>query len=631
MYEKEINPYESLPDNRFWKKGVTLNSPKIHDIYTPTFSLTKEKPIATAGSCFAQHIHKTLKLHNYNVLEIESPPQSLKKSEYANNGYGMYSARYGNIYTVKQLSQLSKEALGTIQIFEAWEKDGKYSDSQRPNINPSGYKTKEEVFQSRKEHLNYVLQMFKEMEVFIFTLGLTEAWMNQDKTVVYPTAPGVVSGQFDEEKFTWVNSNFMDIIKDFKSFEETVQSIRDYKPYKILLTVSPVPLTATYSDKHILAANTYSKSTLRSVAGHLSEMNDHIDYFPSYELITNPRNHSSWYEANLRSVRHEAVENVMNIFLKSQAHNNEECAITQASDSLSPIVTEREADKNIICEEELLERFERNKSAIIGDSIKKIQEQHSILIYGDSHAPSTYTATVEYFKTRGINASTYCLHHFLLTEGSSTKYLDWSNLNNLLASFKKEHHETIISWFNSKHKSLLYTGLLGGNYAFGVLRPLAGERIEGKFIKKSCESIPIVQKTDEIKDEIINSWKKQITSYNKEINKLNQQAGHSFHWIASPMLSSKAATAWAGAEYVNHLSQSIYNKRYNELIEEILGENLNFISFPDKYNLNENGFLDDRFQMPDRIDEDIHSAAMLYHKTIKSIFEKLEIIKSNLN
>ena len=170
--------------------------------------------------------------------------------------------------------------------------------------------------------------------------------------------------------------------------------------------------------------------------------------------------------------------------------------------------------------------------------------------------------------------------------------------NNLLASFKKEHHETIISWFNSKHKSLLYTGLLGGNYAFGVLRPLAGERLEGKFIKKSCESIPIVQKTDEIKDEIINSWKKQIISYNEEINKLNQQAGHSFHWIASPMLSSKAATAWAGAEYVNHLSQSIYNKRYNELIEEILGENLNFISFPDKYNLKGNGFLDDRFQMP---------------------------------
>lgn len=135
--------------------------------------------------------------------------------------------------------------------------------------------------------------MFKTMEVFIFTLGLTETWMNKDKTIVYPTAPGVVGGRFEQNKFTWVNSNFLDIIKDFKSFEETLQSIRDGKPYRILLTVSPVPLTATYSDKHILTANVYSKATLRSVAGYLSEINDHIDYFPSYELIINPRNHSS--------------------------------------------------------------------------------------------------------------------------------------------------------------------------------------------------------------------------------------------------------------------------------------------------------------------------------------------------
>ena len=467
--------------------------------------------------------------------------------------------------------------------------------------------------------------MFREMEVFIFTLGLTEAWMNQDKTVVYPTAPGVVSGQFNEEKFTWVNSNFLDIIKDFKSFEETVQSIRDGKPYKILLTVSPVPLTATYSDKHILAANTYSKSTLRSVAGYLSEMNDHIDYFPSYELITNPRNHSSWYEANLRSVRQEAIENVMNIFLKSQANNNEEATITQTSDSLSSIITEREADRNIICEEELLERFERNKSAIIENTIKKTQEQYSVLIYGDSHAPSTFTAAVQYFSTQGAVVNTQCLHHYMLSAGSTTKNLEWSNLNQLLGSFQKEHHTKIISWFNSKHKSLLYTGLLGGNYAFGVLRPLAGERIDGKFIKKDCERIPLVRDTHEIKDRIINSWKNQITIYNEDIQRLRSQIGHSFHWIASPMLSVSAAKAWAGDEYVNNASQSIYNTRYSQLLEEILGENQNYVSFPDKDFLETNGFLNNTFQLPGRIQEDIHASDTLYKETIKKIFQTISL------
>lgn len=49
MHDKAANPYENLPDNKFWKKGVMLNSPKIHDIFTQKFSLTKQDPIATAG------------------------------------------------------------------------------------------------------------------------------------------------------------------------------------------------------------------------------------------------------------------------------------------------------------------------------------------------------------------------------------------------------------------------------------------------------------------------------------------------------------------------------------------------------------------------------------------------------
>ena len=615
------NPYTNLPDNRYWKKGVTLNSPKILDIFEEKLCLSKQTPIATAGSCFAQHIHKTLRSHNFNILEIEIPPQSLKQSEYEQNGYGMYSARYGNIYTVKQLSQLSKEALGTLDIFEAWEKDGRYTDSQRPNINPSGYKTKEEVFRSRKKHLSCVLKMFEEMEVFIFTLGLTEAWMNFDKTIVYPTAPGVVSGEFDPRKFTWINSNFIDIVNDFKFFQEILYQIRGGRSYRLILTVSPIPLTATYSKKHILTANTYSKATLRSVAGYLSEMNDHIDYFPSYELITNPRNHSSWYEANLRSVRSEAVENVMDIFLTSHSDCSELSISGGETYSLQPKITEMHSDKNIICEEELLERFINNIPAEIDSN----QKQISVLIYGDSHAPSAFTAAVQYFSVQGINVNAICLHHYMLLANITSKSLNWSNLNQLLNSFKEDNHEKIISWFNSKNKLLLYSGLLGGNYAFGVLRPLQGERIDGKYVKKNCPRIPLVYKEDEIKDTIINSWKSQIKVYKEDICRLKSQDGYYFHWIASPILSVKAASAWAGEEYVNNGSQSIYNKRYSQLLEEILGEDLKYVSFPDKEFLEMNGFLSNTFQLPNRIQEDIHASDLLYQKTIEKICQSLRI------
>ena len=92
------------------------------------------------------------------------------------------------------------------------------------------------------------------------------------------------------------------------------KKIRGGKPFKCLLTVSPVPLTATASGKHVLASTIYSKSTLRSVAGQLFENQTHIDYFPSYEIVTNPRMHSTAFADNLRSVRDETVDNVMRHF-----------------------------------------------------------------------------------------------------------------------------------------------------------------------------------------------------------------------------------------------------------------------------------------------------------------------------
>lgn len=618
-----MNPYKSLPENRFWKKGVALNSPKIIDIFSNKFTLSKQEKIATAGSCFAQHIHKALKQNGYNILEVEPPPSSLKEEEYEHNGYNMYSARYGNIYTIKQLYQLSNEALGNSEIYETWERDGRYYDSQRPNTRRNGHETRDEVFQSRREHLACVLKMFKEMDVFIFTLGLTEAWMNKAKTVVYPTAPGVISGSFDSDKFTWVNSNFLDIISDFDSFEENLKIIRNSRPCKILLTVSPVPLTATYSDQHILAANTYSKSTLRCVAGYLSEVNSHIDYFPSYELITNPRNHSSWYESNLRSVRSEAVENVMDIFLRSQSDNTEMLFNMQDDYPSSPAKKESNVQKNVVCEEELIERFDDGSSKIDPLATDKGGIRLSVLVFGDSHMPSTFAAISKYFSNDIDHVNLVCLHHFMLTPGAKVKDLDWANLNKLLSCFNEKFHDRISSWFDSKRKMLLYTGLLGGNYAFGVLRPLAGERIDGEFVKSNAESIPLISDTNEIDAAVVNSWKQQIAGYNKEINKLKEQGSHSFHWIASPMLSARAAAAWAGAEYANHASQSIYNAKYLQLCDEVLGDNQEHISYPDKDFLDDNGFLDNRYQLPDRIKEDIHASETLYQETIEKIFRSL--------
>jgi hypothetical protein len=108
-------PYRDLPKSRFWKTGVTEESPwLLGDIYRKKFSISASDMIATAGSCFAQHITRALRLHGYQLIDCEPAPARLPQKLHITYGYSMYSSRYGNIYTVKQLRQLAEEALEVV-------------------------------------------------------------------------------------------------------------------------------------------------------------------------------------------------------------------------------------------------------------------------------------------------------------------------------------------------------------------------------------------------------------------------------------------------------------------------------------------------------------------------------------
>ena len=112
-----------------------------------------------------------------------------------------------------------------------------------------------------------------------------------------------------------------------------------------------MPLTATSSGKHVLLSTAYSKSTLRSVAGQLSMNQSHIDYFPSYEIVTNPRIHSGGFSDNLRSVRDETVETVMRHFFAEHRLILNTSSNSFGSNSLT------KSQEDLQCEEALMEAF----------------------------------------------------------------------------------------------------------------------------------------------------------------------------------------------------------------------------------------------------------------------------------
>jgi hypothetical protein len=348
-----VSPYTNRPARTFWKTGVANDLPTRTGLYRKRFEIEKTDRIATAGSCFAQHIARNLRQRGYRVLDTEPAPRLLPPEIAVRFGYGLYSARYGNIYTSRQLLQLLQEAFeGRDPGAIAWERDGRYFDALRPGVEPQGLASAEEVLKHRAAHLAKVVKLFRQTDVFVFTFGLTETWIDTASGTAFPTAPGTIAGSFDAERFAFLNLDQKDVWRDCLAVRRILREINP--AMRFLVTVSPVPLTATATDSHILAATVYSKSVLRAVAGRLYDKFPDVDYFPSYEIIGTPFMRTVFYTEGLREVADEGVQAVMQTFFAE--HGGEEIADC-APGPEAPAGPSAADSETAVCEDILLEAF----------------------------------------------------------------------------------------------------------------------------------------------------------------------------------------------------------------------------------------------------------------------------------
>jgi hypothetical protein len=308
-------PYNNLPPHRFWRAAVSSVPPfAVDPIVATPFTIGAADRVASAGSCFAQHVAKRLQASGYVYYVPESAPPGLSASEAAQRNFSVFSCRYGNIYTTAQLRQTFDRAFGrlTPQI-DVWTRsDGRIVDPYRPLIEPDGYDTIEAMHAARDEHLRHVREMFEQLDVFVFTLGQTEHWRARGDGVVVPVAPGVSGGTFDESVYEFHNARATEALDDMLAFIDSLRAVNPKS--RVILSVSPVSLLATYEDRHALVANCYTKSALRVVAEEVCRARPDIAYFPSYEIITAPFNAARAFAEDQREVTDVGVEMAMKTF-----------------------------------------------------------------------------------------------------------------------------------------------------------------------------------------------------------------------------------------------------------------------------------------------------------------------------
>lgn len=311
------NPYSGLPDYQFWRRAVEQVEPaQVDPVVSARFRIAPHHKVATAGSCFAQHVARALVANGFNYFVTEAGHHVPAQDRQARN-YGVFTARFGNVYTARQLRQLQDMALGRVPQPDnlVWQReDGRWVDGLRPYIEPGGFASVQDATDSRHDMLACSSDMFQGCDVLVFTLGLTEGWQRMADGVVVPIAPGVVAAGAPMHDYGFINFTVDEVLADMRAFLWTLKSVN--RKVRVVLTVSPVPLMATFEDRSVVASTVHSKSVLRTVAGMLEAEFDWVGYFASYEVITAGPNASRYFGPDRRSVTEEGVAHVMRLFIQ---------------------------------------------------------------------------------------------------------------------------------------------------------------------------------------------------------------------------------------------------------------------------------------------------------------------------
>lgn len=354
------HPYSDLDRTARWRTAVAEVA-ELDPMIEAPFRIGGKDAVVTAGSCFAQHIGRYLQSNGLNYLVTEPAHPMVGEAAAKRLGYGIYSARYGNVYTPRQLVQLFDRAYGRFAPAEdVWhEADGTVVDPFRPRIQPGGFNGEVELTHDRARHFRAVREAFERLDVFVFTFGLTEAWRSRIDGAVYPLCPGVSGGTFDPARHELVNFDVDAVVADGRAFLERLRSVNPKA--RVVVTVSPVPLVATAEPRHVLVSTVYSKSVLR-VACDVLAREAGVAYFPAYEIVASGHAGDYW-AADRRSVTKEGVEHVMRVFDRHFVKRTLARQVLDKTQSLVGSAMGRDFDVvrraiDVMCDEEALDLLE---------------------------------------------------------------------------------------------------------------------------------------------------------------------------------------------------------------------------------------------------------------------------------
>jgi hypothetical protein len=244
--------------------------------------IRRDSAVLAFGSCFAAHISDYLHEHGYHVLGRHLN----RDAHIIRFGEGMV-----NTFAIRQ--QLEWALTGRAIPGNLW-------FSEHKDVCPV-----DPVIQEQTR------QIILSADAFIFTLGVSEIWY--DKRNGEALWRAVPASLFDEAIHGFRVSTSAENYDNLVQIRRLIRAVKPDAP--IILTLSPVPLVATFRPISCITASCVSKAILRVSIDELMRAfpdDTRLLYFPSYEIVKefcfDP------YADDNRHPKPEVVSFVMNTF-----------------------------------------------------------------------------------------------------------------------------------------------------------------------------------------------------------------------------------------------------------------------------------------------------------------------------
>jgi hypothetical protein len=257
--EDRLGRYPDREDPRF-RNGVLFPDGR------PSFQVEPGATIFTIGSCFARNIEEHLGGFRVPTLGFSAPQE-----EWPHRPNGLlneYNA--GTICQRIERAFAGEPAPDETLVQTA---DGGWADLLL--LGGADVPTRERGLERRRE-IDDVYRELPTADLVIVTLGLVEAWYDREtKTFLNRLPPTILlpSGRYE--------LHVMDVYDVWPLLERAFRLLSEQQ---VVVTVSPVPLNATFSGEDAIVANGFSKAVLRVCAQRLAKFS-WIDYLPSYETV----------------------------------------------------------------------------------------------------------------------------------------------------------------------------------------------------------------------------------------------------------------------------------------------------------------------------------------------------------